>query len=55
MIEDDIQTIKMVVRSILEHQAIMEMKLNQLINDSQPKDRQDKEKAIKDTMPTEMG
>lgn len=31
-IEDDIKTIKQIVRSILEHQATIEMKINQLVS-----------------------
>ena len=63
-IEDEIQTIKMVVRSILEHQASMEMKINQLVSTHEglkafadrwdkatgQHERKDKENRIKDTM-----
>jgi hypothetical protein len=52
-IEEDINNIRMAVTSILEHQATMEMKINDLnekvdlLTIRKQVDRQDKEKRIK--------
>lgn len=55
-IEDDIKNIRQIVTSILEHQASMEMKINDinekvdLLTIRKQVDRKDKEKKIKDTL-----